>query len=213
MLWAAPAPSTALAVASSAAPDKRDLELAYLRGHVAGLNCRSENPIPPQVATQLAHQAVRHDPVTETVEGTAAATQAAPPHAAEPRERGRPMASSESPRLPPEPGHRRTPPPPQGGTESATGARLMIVPAAMAMRSYRTPDRYDEPRSERRASSGPAYDYHGNDRADARHGDRHNRGPPSRALNEGPTGSGTTPTDVGANPPARRRRGVYTMMR
>ena len=39
-------PPTTLTIAGGAAPNQRDLELAYLRGHVAGLDRRSENPAP-----------------------------------------------------------------------------------------------------------------------------------------------------------------------
>ena len=65
-------------------PYQRDLELAYLRGHLVGLDRHSENPTPPQGAAQLAPQAAGLDLVADTVRGTAPAPQAAPPRAADP---------------------------------------------------------------------------------------------------------------------------------
>ena len=108
-----PPPPPPLPLPVAPPPDQRDLELAYLRGHVAGLDRRSEHPAPPKVATQPAHQAARPEPSATAVGGHAAAPQAVPLHLAEPRDDRRSRAPTEAPRRPPEPVHRR-PPPPRG---------------------------------------------------------------------------------------------------
>ena len=94
----------------AAPPNQCDPELAYLRGHMAGLERSSENPAPPQVATHLVHHAARPEALTEVVGGTTAAPQATPLRAAKPRDYRRPLAPAEVPRTPPAPVNRRSPP-------------------------------------------------------------------------------------------------------
>ena len=165
-------------------PDRRDLELAYVRGHVAGLDRRSENPAPPQGAAQQAPKAAGHDPIADTVSRTALAPQAAPLPAAEPREDHRPVVPAEAPRRPPEPAHRRSPSPQRGHGGRHRGWDYNSPGGddrAAYRRSYRTPERYDKPQSERRVSGGPAPATRGSDCAVARHDNGARRGTPDAA--------------------------------
>ena len=73
-------------------PDQQDVELAYLRGHVAGLDRHSEHPTPPE--------ATRLDPgQTAVVEG-AATPQAPPMHTEKPRDERRPSMPTKAVRRP-----------------------------------------------------------------------------------------------------------------
>ena len=96
-------------------PDHRDLELAYLRGHVAGLDRRTEGPPPPKEAAQRAPPAPQ-GPAPDAVGEATPALLLAPAREAEPRQDRRPPAPTEprQDRRPPAP----TEPPrrPQGAT-------------------------------------------------------------------------------------------------
>ena len=81
-------------------PDHRNLELAYLRGHVAGLDRRTENPPPPQGATQREPPAPQ-GPAPDVVGEAAPALLAAPVRTTVPREDRRPSAPTEAPRRSP----------------------------------------------------------------------------------------------------------------
>ena len=101
------------------------------------------------------------------------------------------MAPAEAPRRPPEPTDRRSPSPHKGHRGRHRG-RDYDSPGsddrAAYRQSYRTPERYDEPRSDRRASSGPAPATRGSDRAVAQHDDRPRRGTPNAATERGTHG-------------------------
>ena len=117
--------------------------------------------------------------------------QAAPPRAVEPREDPCPVAPAEAPQRPPEPARRRSPSPRRGPGGHRRG-RDYDSPGggdcAAYRRPYRTPERYIQQRSERRASDGPAPATRGNDRAPARRDDRPRHDTPNTALERGPHG-------------------------
>ena len=83
-------------------PDHRDLELAYLRGHVAGLDRRAENPPPPKEAAQRAPPASQ-GPAPDVVGEATPALLVAPVRETVPREDRRPT---------PAPGDNQPPVPP-----------------------------------------------------------------------------------------------------
>ena len=170
---------------------------------------------PPLGAAQQAPQA-RHDPVADVVGGTAPAPQVAPPYAAGPREERRRAAPTEAPRRAPEPAQRRSHS--RGrGTRGRHRGRDYNSPGrddgAAYRWSYRTPERYGEPPSERRASGGPATAARCSNRAVARRDDRPRRGTPDTAPRGGPTGGGTTPTGADVGPLTLIAPGACAMMR
>ena len=88
-------------------PDHRDLELAYVRGHVAGLDRRTKNPPPPQEAALRAPPAPQ-GPAPGVVGEATQALLVAPVRERVPREDRRPGAyrgAAPAPRqsLPPAP--------------------------------------------------------------------------------------------------------------
>ena len=109
-------------------PDHRDLELAYLRGHVAGLDRRTENPPPPSAGIPGPQ-----GPAPDVVGEGAPALRAALLRTTEPREDRRPPAPTEAPRRPPGATYRRSRSPDRthGRTAEATAMR---APAKMAVR-------------------------------------------------------------------------------
>ena len=109
--------------------DHRDLELAYLRGHIAGLDRRADNRAPPEGPAQRAPR-VPHDPVPGVVGEAAPAQQAAPMLAAEPQEDRCPLVPEKALRPLPEPARRRSRPP-EGDRTNTAGMR---VPAEMTGR-------------------------------------------------------------------------------
>ena len=91
-------------------PDHRELELAYLRGHVAGLDRRSENPSPPKGAPQREPPAPQ-GPAPDVVGEAAPALLAPPVRETVPREDRRPLVPTEAPRRPQGTIYRRSPSP------------------------------------------------------------------------------------------------------
>ena len=79
------------------APDHRDLELAYLRGHMADLDRRTENPPPPKEAAQRAPPAPQ-GPAPDVVGEATPALLVAPVCETVPREDRRPPAPTEASR-------------------------------------------------------------------------------------------------------------------
>ena len=107
-------------------PDQRDLELAYLRGHVAGLDHRSKNPAPPR-APRSRHLKRDTTPLLTWSAGRRRRL----------RQRRHKRPNPERTAVPWRPLRRRNdprnlpsadPPPPGGDPEGATGAATMIVP-------------------------------------------------------------------------------------
>ena len=99
------------------------------------------------------------------------------------------MAPARALQRPPEPARRRSPSPRREPERQRQG-RDYDSPGrddrADCRRYYRTPERYAEQRSERRASGGPAPATRGNDRAPARRDDRPRRDTPNTAPERGP---------------------------
>ena len=98
-VWASPAPPPPSPLPTVPPPDHRDLELAYLRGHVAGLDRRTEGPPPPKKATQRAPPAPQ-GPAPDAVGEATPALLLAPARETEPRQDRRPPAPTEPPRRP-----------------------------------------------------------------------------------------------------------------
>ena len=213
LLQPPPPPSPLLVLPS---PDQRDLEVAYLWGHVAGLDRRSENPTPPPRGP--------HSWRTRPLDPTPLRRQSEG-RRRRPRQRRRAQLSPEMIAVPwRPPRHRDDPrnpptdglPPPKGGTEGATGAGLMIVPAATAVRRTAGPtvprsgmtsrDRRDAPPV---AQPTPIVV------ATVLPPDTKTALTVARPVpppKEGPTGGGTTPTGVRVGPPAWRQPGACAMM-
>ena len=101
------------------------------------------------------------------------------------------MAPAEAPQQSLEPTHRRSPSPHRGPGGRHRG-RNYDDPGrdyrATYRRSYHTPERYDEPRSEKRASGGPAPATQGSDCAPARRDDHPRPGTPNTAPERVPHG-------------------------
>ena len=135
-VWASPAPPAALAAPDCAAPDHRDLELAYLRGHVAGLDRRTEGPPPPKEAAQRAPPAPQ-GPAPDAVGDAAPVLLLAPVRETVPRQDLRPPAPTKAqagPRARPTEGAA----PPDG--TYATIAEATAVQAPVEKAARRTAD-------------------------------------------------------------------------
>ena len=168
-------------------PDHRDLEVAYLRGHVAGLDRRTEGPTPPKETAQRAPPAPQ-GPAPNAVGEAAPALLLAPVRETVPRQDRRPPAPTEAPRRPQgatyrrsrsprrdlrddRRGHGRTSP----GREGRTAKR----------RPYRSPERYYQRRSEERSSGHRAPAARGRDHTPDRRDGRSRRDPPGSAPGPG----------------------------
>ena len=155
-------------------PDHRDLELAYLRGHVAGLDRRTENPPPPKEAAQRAPPAPQ-GPAPDAVGETTPALLVAPVRETVPREDCRPPAPTEAPRPLQGTTYRRSRSPRRdlrddhrGHTRTSPG-REGRTPYC---RPYRSPERYYKRRSEERSSGHRAPTARGRDHTPDRRDDR-----------------------------------------
>ena len=195
-VWASPA---ALTAPDSTAPGHRDLELAYLRGHVAGLDRRTEGPPPPKEAAQRAPPAPQGPAPDAVGEATPALLLAPareaeprqdrrPPAPTEPRQDRRPPAPTEPPRRPQGATYRRSRSPRRdlrddrrdhGRTSPGRGGRTAH------RRPYRSPERYYRRRSEERPSERRAPAARGGDRTPDRRDYRSRRSPPGSAPGPG----------------------------
>ena len=185
-------------------PDHRDLELAYLRGHVAGLDRRTEGPPPPKEAAQRAPPAPQ-GPAPDAVGEATPALLLAPARETEPRQDRRPPAPTEPPRRPQGATYRRSRSPRRdlrddrgdhGRTSPGRGGRMAH------RRPYRSPKRYYQRRSQERPSEHRAPAARGRDRTP----DRGITAPVVTRPDQPPgrAGSDETPmTGAGTAPPAR----------
>ena len=168
-------------------PDHRDLELAYLRGHVAGLDRRTEGPPPPKEAAQRAPPAPQ-GPAPDVVGEATPALLLAPARETEPRQDRRPPAPTEPPRRPQGATYRRSRSPRRdlrddrrdhGRTSPDRGGRTAH------RRPYRSPKRYYQRRPEERPSERRAPAARGGDRTPDRLDYRSRRDPPGSAPGPG----------------------------
>ena len=194
-------------------PDHRDLELAYLRGHVAGLDRRTENPPPPQEAARGAPPAPQ-GPAPNAVGETMPALLVAPVQEAVPRVDRRPPAPTEAPRRPQGTTDRRSRSPRRDPRDDHQGHSRPSPGRDGRMayrRPYRSPERYYECRSEKRSSGHRAPTARGRDRTPDRRDDRSETRP---AQPPGPAESSGAPmTGAGAAPLARIPLGACGMTR
>ena len=168
-------------------PDHRDLELAYLRGHVAGLDRRTEGPPPPKEAAQRAPPAPQ-GPAPDAVGEATPALLLAPARETEPRQDRRPPAPTEPPRRPQGATYRRSRSPRRdlrddrrdhGRTNPGRGGRTAH------RRPYRSPERYYQRRSEERPSGHRAPAARGRDHTPDRRDNRSRCDPPGSAPGPG----------------------------
>ena len=135
-------------------PDHGDLELAYLRGHVAGLDRRTEKPPPPKEAVQRAPPAP-HGLAPDVVGEATPTLLVAPVRETMPREDRRPPAPTQAPRRPKGTTNRRSRSPRRDLRNDHRG-HSRTSPSrdgrTAYRRPYRSPERYYERRSEERSS-------------------------------------------------------------
>ena len=168
-------------------PDHRDLELAYLQGHVAGVDRRTDGPPPPKEAAQRAPPAPQ-GPAPDVVGEATPALLLAPAREAEPRQDRRPPAPTEPPPRPQGATYRRSRSPRRdlrddrrdhGRTSPDRGG------CTAHRRPYRSPERYYQRRSEERPSERRAPAARGGDRTPDRRDYRSRRDPPRSAPGPG----------------------------
>ena len=181
-------------------PDHRDLELAYLRGHVAGLDRRTKNPPPPKETAQRALPAPQ-GPAPEAVGEATPALLLSPVRETVPKEDRLPPVPTEAPRWPQGTTYRRSPSPwrdlrddrrGHGRTSRGRDGRTA------SYRPYCSPERYYQRPSEERSSGHRAPTARERDHTSDRRDDRSRRDaaqPPGRARSGGApmTGAGAAP--------------------
>ena len=187
-VWASPAPPPPPSpLRAVPPPDHRDMELAYLRGHVAGLDRRTEGPPPPKETAQGAPPAPQ-GPAPDAVGEAAPALLLAPVRETVLREDRRPPEPTEAPRRPQGTTYRRSRSPRRDLRDDRRG-HGRTGPGrdgrTANRRPYRSPERYYQRRSEERSSGHRAPAARGRDHTPDRRDNRSRRDPPGLAPGPG----------------------------